>query len=224
MIIESFPVGSLACNCVVLGDPASREAIVIDPGDEPEKIAEVLDHHHLTPTHVLHTHAHIDHIMAADHLRRLHGAQVCLHPGDRFLWDAVPMQGSFLGIRAAPLEAVDRDLKHGDRFSFGPHQIEVIETPGHTPGSVCLLLGADEKNAAHAHPVLFSGDTLFARGIGRTDLWGGSHEGILTSIRDRLFTLDEETVVHPGHGPDTMIRDEKRKNPFLSEIARLPGS
>ncbi len=215
MIIESFPVGPLACNCVVLGDEATREALVIDPGDEGEKIDEVLDQYRLDLKYILHTHGHIDHILAADHLRRRRGARVCIHEADRFLWDGLQMQASFLGISAAPAGQIDQYLKEGDTVPFGERRVTVIETPGHTPGSVCLLLEGTP-------PMLFSGDTLFQHGIGRTDLWGGSYPGILRSIRDRLFTLDEETFVQPGHGPATTIGDEKQMNPFLPDVARLP--
>jgi glyoxylase-like metal-dependent hydrolase (beta-lactamase superfamily II) len=214
MILESFPVGPLRCNCVVLGDEASREGIVIDPGDEAEKIDEVLDQHRLELKCVVHTHGHIDHILAADHLRLGRGARVLIHEADLFLWQGVQMQAAFIGVHAGEPGQIDGYLRQDDAISFGPHQLKVIETPGHTPGSVCLLL---EKPT----PILFSGDTVFLRGIGRTDLWGGSYPHILRSIHDKLFTLDEETLVHPGHGPDTTIREEKRGNPFLDDIARL---
>jgi len=213
MILESFPVGPLQCNCVVLGDEESRTAVVIDPGDEAEAIEEVLDQHRLKISEIVHTHAHIDHILAADRLRRERGGRVGLHEADRFLWDAVPMQASFIGVKSQPLGAVDRWLKGGDTIPFGRHHLDVIETPGHTPGSLCFLLDG-------APPIVFSGDTLFQRSIGRTDLWGGSHERLLTSIRDRLFTLDAETLVHPGHGSMTTIRDEKKSNPFLRDLSR----
>ena len=208
MIMESFPVGPLQCNCVVLGDETTREAVVIDPGDEPEKIDEILDHHRLELKYVVHTHGHIDHILAADHLRRTRGASVRIHEADLFLWKGVQMQASFLGMRVQAPGPVDGSLRQGDRIPFGPHELEVIETPGHTPGSVCLLLRGPT-------PIVFSGDTLFQRGIGRTDLWGGSEPQILASINDKLLTLDEETLVQPGHGPQTTIREEKRDNPFL---------
>lgn len=208
MIMESFPVGPLQCNCVVLGDETTREGVVIDPGDEPEKIDDILDHHRLNLKFILHTHGHIDHILAADHLRRTRGASVRIHDADLFLWKGVQMQASFLGMRVQSPGPVDGSLSQGDRIPFGPYELEVIETPGHTPGSVCLLLRKPAQ-------ILFSGDTIFQRGIGRTDLWGGSYPVILASIRDRLFTLEEETLVHPGHGPQTTIREEKRDNPFL---------
>jgi len=207
MIIESFPVGPLQCNCVVLGDPASRQGVVIDPGDEASRIDEVLEHHRLDLKYVVHTHAHIDHILAANHLRNERGAVVCLHEADAFLWNGVQTQASFLGMRVEAAGPVDRFLKEGDVIPFGSFALKVIETPGHTPGSLCFLL-------EHA-PMLFSGDTLFLHGIGRTDLWGGSHPGILKSITERILTLDDETVVHPGHGPDTTVREERKHNPFL---------
>jgi len=209
MIIESFPVGPLQCNCVVLGDPASRQGVVIDPGDEAARIDEVLDHHGIDLKYVVHTHGHIDHILAADHLRTERGATVCLHQGDEFLWKGVQMQAGFLGIRVGEPGPVDRHLKEGDVLKFGSCALKVIETPGHTPGSVCFLLEGGPG------PMLFSGDTLFQRGIGRTDLWGGSYPGILQSIQERILTLDDETLVHPGHGPVTTVREERKSNPFL---------
>ena len=213
MILETFPVGPLQCNCVVLGDSEERAAVVIDPGDEAEAIEDVLDQHGLQLKEIVHTHAHIDHILAADRLRRDRGGRVGLHASDRFLWEAVPMQGSFLGMEAQALGPVDRWLKDGDTVPFGRHHLDVVETPGHTPGSLCFLLQGNP-------PLVFTGDTLFLQSIGRTDLWGGSYERLLSSIRDRLFTLDGETLVHPGHGPLTTIRDEKRSNPFLRDISR----
>ena len=215
MIIETFPVGPLQCNCVVLGDEQTRQGVVIDPGDEVEKINEVLDQYRLDLKYVVHTHAHIDHILAADQLRKQRGAAVCLHEADAFLWRGVQMQATFLGLKVAPPGEIDRYLKDGDILKFGSHELKVIETPGHTPGSLCFLI--EEEPA----PILFSGDTLFLRGIGRTDLWGGSYPGILTSIRDRLFSLDDETLVHPGHGASTTVGEERKTNPFVGDIARL---
>jgi hydroxyacylglutathione hydrolase len=214
MIFESFPVGPLQCNCVVLGDERSRDAVVIDPGDEAAAIEEVLDQHRLDLKHIVHTHAHIDHILAADHLRRTRGAGVGLHEADEFLWRGVQMQASFLGMKVSAAGPVDRHLREGDVIPFGDHRLTVLETPGHTPGSVCFLL---DEPSSH---VLFSGDTLFQRGIGRTDLWGGSYPAILRSIHDRIFTLEEDTLVHPGHGAGTTVREEKKSNPFLGDIAR----
>lgn len=222
MILESMPVGPLQCNCVILADSETHDGVVIDPGDDAEAIEEILDQHGIRLRYILHTHAHIDHILAADRLRKDRGGVICLHPADRFLWDQVAMQGQFLGMRVAPLGAIDHDLRSGESIPFGKHHLEVIETPGHTPGSVCLLLRDGQAGTPSGASILFSGDTLFARGIGRTDLWGGSYRGILTSIRDRIFTLDEETLVHPGHGEMTSVRDEKRKNPFLSDIRSIP--
>ncbi|MGH9868895.1 MAG: MBL fold metallo-hydrolase [Candidatus Polarisedimenticolia bacterium] len=213
MILETFPVGPLQCNCVVLGDEQERAAVVIDPGDEPEAIEDVLDQHKLELKEIVHTHAHVDHILAADRLRRDRGGRVGLHESDRFLWDAVPMQATFIGVTAQPLGPVDRWLKGGDTVAFGRHHLDVIETPGHTPGSLCFLLEGRP-------PLVFSGDTLFLMSVGRTDLWGGSHQRLVASIRDRLFTLDDQTLVHPGHGPRTTIRDEKRQNPFLRDLTR----
>ncbi len=209
LIVEAFPVGPLQCNCVVLGDEETREAVIIDPGDEAERIEEILDHYRLDLKSVVHTHGHIDHILAAEHLRKTREAAVCLHEADRFLWDGIQMQASFLGLRVEAAGKVDRHVKEGDEVPFGDYKLRVLETPGHTPGSICLFLKGD------ASPILFSGDTLFQNGIGRTDLWGGSFEAITTSIRKRLYGLDEETLVQPGHGPATTIGEEKNSNPFV---------
>ncbi|HET6372740.1 MAG TPA: MBL fold metallo-hydrolase [Candidatus Polarisedimenticolia bacterium] len=217
MIVESFPVGPLQCNCVVLGDEATREAIVIDPGDEAERIEETLDHYRLHLKHVVHTHGHIDHILAANHLRTARQPEVAIHEADLFLWEGVQMQAAWLGLQVGPAGPIDRFLKEGEAIPFGPHRLTVIETPGHTPGSVCFLLSKAAGSGSSA-PLLFSGDTLFQHGIGRTDLWGGSYPSLERSILRRLYTLDEETLVRPGHGPDTTIGEEMRNNPFVTSL------
>ena len=216
MIFESIAVGVFQCNCVILGDEATREAVVIDPGDEIAEIKEILDHHRLTPVATLHTHGHLDHIGAAGDLKQALGGAIRIHRGDLPLWKTFSRQAAMFGIPPRDLPDPDAFLEDGDRIEVGSFALEVIETPGHTPGSVCLRL--DAPAGGSSEPVLFSGDTLFWKGIGRTDLWGGDHRAILTSIRDRIFTLPEDLIVHPGHGPATSIRDEKRGNPFLSEI------
>lgn len=217
MILESFPVGLFQCNCVVLGDESTREAVVIDPGDEIDAIREVLDHHRLNLRATLHTHGHLDHIGAAGQLKRERGCRIHIHEGDLPLWRNFPTQAAMFGVQAEGLPEPDGFVRGGETIAIGSGiSLEVVETPGHTPGSVCFRL-ADAAPGAPSG-VLFSGDTLFWKGIGRTDLWGGDYPTILASIRKRIFTLPEDVLVHPGHGPVTSVHDEKRSNPFLRDI------
>ncbi len=206
-LIETFPVGPLQCNCTILADAGTREAVVIDPGDEPERILRALEKTKLTAVALVHTHAHFDHIGASRAVKEATGAPIRLHPSDRPLYDALPEQAALFGLSAdAPLPP-DAPLEDGETISFGAHVLRAIHTPGHTPGSTCFLLDGD-------HSVLFSGDTLFRRSIGRTDLWGGDGDAILASIRERLFVLPPGLPVVCGHGPGTTIGEEKRLNPF----------
>ena len=206
-LVETFPVGPLQCNCTILADPVSREAVVIDPGDEPERIVRALEAAKVTPVALLHTHAHFDHIGGSRAVKEATGAPIRLHPADRPLYDALPEQAAFFGLRAeAPLPP-DAPLAEGEVVRFGPHALRALHTPGHTPGSTSFLLEGDA-------PILFSGDTLFRRSIGRTDLWGGDTDAILASIREKLFALPGDVPVVCGHGPDTTIDEERRLNPF----------
>lgn len=206
-LIETFPVGPLQCNCSILVDEASREALVIDPGDEPDRILRALAAARVRAVALLHTHAHFDHISGTRELARATKAPIRLHPADRPLYDALPDQAAFFGLRAEIPRPPDATLADGDHIRFGSFEVRAIHTPGHTPGSICFAL-------AGPSPVLFSGDTLFRRSIGRTDLWGGDTEKILSSIRERLFALEGDTAVVCGHGPGTTIEEEKRSNPF----------
>lgn len=206
-LIETFPVGPLQCNCTILADPTSREAVVIDPGDEPDRILRELESMKLKPVALLHTHAHLDHITGSRAVREATGAPIRLHPDDRALYDALPEQAAFFGFKAQTPLPPDAPLSDGEIVRFGAFALRAIHTPGHTPGSTCFEL-AGEK------PLLFSGDTLFRRSIGRTDLWGGDTEAILDSIRKKLFALPGDTTVVCGHGADTTISEEKRLNPF----------
>jgi hydroxyacylglutathione hydrolase len=187
----TIPVGMLQCNCTIIGDPVSREAIVIDPGDEVSRILELLGRHRLTAKAIVSTHAHIDHVGGLAKLQSFTGAPVLMHRDDLPLYQGMDMQAAFLGV--APPE----------------------HTPGHTPGSVCLYLPNVAVNLTLPTPKLFAGDTLFAGSIGRTDLWGGSMEQIMDSIRGKLMELPENTIVHPGHGLATTIGEERQSNPFL---------
>ena len=209
MIIESFPVGMLQCNCVILGSEQTREAIVIDPGDEIETVVSRLEKHGLTAKYIVATHAHIDHVGGFKAIKEKTGAPLYLHRSDLFLYEALPMQAQMLGLTAPPVTEIDAWLDHGDQLGTGEVKLDVIHTPGHTPGSLCF------HTASEAH--LYAGDTLFMGSIGRTDLWGGSFEQIMESLLRRVVNLPDETVVIPGHGPKTTIGREKIYNPFLRD-------
>jgi len=214
-LVETFPVGMLGCNCAIVADQASGEALVIDPGDEAERILEVLSRNHLRAVGLLHTHAHFDHVGATALLSRETGAPILMHEGDLPLFAALPEQGRMFGLPVPEPTAVDRRIADGERIACGSDSLEVMHTPGHSPGSVCFRLHGER-------PLLFSGDTLFRRGIGRTDLFGGSYESILASITSRLLPLPGNLAVLPGHGDGTTIGEEARLNPFVgSRNARL---
>jgi len=215
VLVESFPVGPLACNCAIVADPAAREAIILDPGDEPDRILGVLHANGLTPVALIHTHAHFDHVGCSALLKRLTGAPLLLHKGDVPIYQYVEEQGRMFGIDIEPPAAVDQFLTHGARVPCGGGALEVLHTPGHTPGSVCFRMEGESG-------VLFSGDTLFRRSVGRTDLWGGSTDDLVESIRRKLFSLPGNVLVLPGHGEKTTIAEEARLNPFVgSRSARL---
>jgi glyoxylase-like metal-dependent hydrolase (beta-lactamase superfamily II) len=207
LILETFPVGPLQCNCTILGDPATHEAIVIDPGEEISRIHRRLIELGLKLTQILITHAHIDHIGGALKLKRLTGAPVLLNENDLPLLKIMAEQAEWLGVETPETEAPDASLADGLTVGLESFPAQVVHTPGHTQGSVCLYFKPLE--------LLVAGDTLFAGSIGRTDLPGGDGRQILQSIYSRLLVLPEETTVLPGHGPLTTIGDEKQRNPFL---------
>jgi hydroxyacylglutathione hydrolase len=208
-LIETFPVGPLQCNCSVLVDEATREAVVIDPGDEPLRVLEALEAAKVRPVALLHTHAHFDHVGGTRAIAEATGAPVRLHAADRPLYERLPQQAAFFGLSLEPPRALDAPLSDGEVIPFGRFALRAIHTPGHTPGSTCFELQGDA-------PLLFSGDTLFRRSIGRTDLWGGDTDAILASIRQKLFRLPGDLPVVCGHGPGTTIGEEKRSNPFAA--------
>jgi glyoxylase-like metal-dependent hydrolase (beta-lactamase superfamily II) len=210
MIHEVLSVGMLACNCSILGDEESGEAIVIDPGDEVERIQEVLARRKLHLKYIVATHAHLDHVGGLEPLKRATGAAALMHEADLPLYQNLPLQAEWLGIVPPAVAEIDRLLKDGDAIHFGSHVLDVLHTPGHSPGSISLHLRDGQS-------LLFSGDTLFQGGIGRTDLWGGSYEELLRSIRDRLLVFPDETPVFPGHGPATLIGEERETNQFLQD-------
>ncbi|MGZ5381161.1 MAG: MBL fold metallo-hydrolase [Thermoanaerobaculia bacterium] len=210
-LIESFPVGPLQCNCAIVADPATREAVVVDPGDEPDRILEALAGAGLRAVALIHTHAHFDHVGCSALLKRITGAPILMHAGDRPLYQNLAAQGQTFGLSLDAPGVIDRTLVGGDRVACGKGELQVIHTPGHTPGSLCFRMPGEDGD------VLFSGDTLFRRSIGRTDLWGGSTPQILESIRARLLTLPGGLRVIPGHGDETTIADEGKKNPFVGD-------
>jgi glyoxylase-like metal-dependent hydrolase (beta-lactamase superfamily II) len=207
MIHEILAVGPLQCNCSILGDEVSREAIVVDPGSDIPRILNVLERHELTVKQIVVTHAHIDHIAGAVELKRLTGAPILYNQLDLPLVAMMSVQAGWLGVETPEVAEPDDSPKDGDIVVAGDVSGTIILTPGHTEGSLCLYLPDKE--------VLIAGDTLFAGSIGRTDLPGGDTRQLLDSIRDRLLPLPDETRVIPGHGESTTIGRERKSNPFL---------
>ena len=207
LIHEILPVGPLQCNCSIFGDEESREAIVIDPGDDIEDVLAILNRHGLRVTAIVITHAHIDHIGGAAKLKAATGAPVYMNAKDQELYDHMDMQAAWIGAETPARTDIDAPLRDSDTLKLGPAEFRVLHTPGHTQGSTSLWIPSENK--------LIAGDTLFRDSIGRTDLPGGNSRQILRSIEDKLLPLPEETIVIPGHGPNTTIGREKERNPFL---------
>lgn len=207
MIHEILPVGTLECNCSIFGDEPSREAIVIDPGDDIDEILNILNRHALRVKAIVVTHAHIDHIGGAAKLKAATGAPVYMNANDQGLYDHLDIQASWLGMPMPERTSIDSEAREGDSLKLGDVEFHILETPGHTQGSISLWIPQENK--------LVAGDTLFRDSIGRTDLPGGDSRQILRSIHTKLLTLPQEATVIPGHGPLTHIGREKERNPFL---------
>ncbi|MGB2106132.1 MAG: MBL fold metallo-hydrolase [Porticoccaceae bacterium] len=204
-IIRTFPVGPLQCNCSVIGDSLSGRALVIDPGGDADQILALVKELNLTVVAIIHTHAHLDHILAAGEIKKATGAPIFLHESDQFLWDIVEQQCDMFGVPKVSLPDPDHYLK--DDQALDCCGGVAIHTPGHTPGSVSFWF--------EQYKTLIAGDTLFLGSIGRTDLPGGDFEQIVTSIKERIYSLDDEAVVVTGHGPNTTIGSEKVANGFV---------
>ena len=209
MIHEILPVGPLQCNCSVIGDDVSHEAIVIDPGDDIEDVLAIVRKHNLQVKQIVITHAHIDHVGGAMKLRAATGAPILLNQNDYALLKMLDEQAAWLGMASPGKVEIDQSMRQADSVKAGSLVADVIHTPGHTEGSVCLYFAAEKK--------LIAGDTLFAGSIGRTDLPGGSFEKILRSLHEKVLALPDETIVVPGHGPLTTIGEERESNPFLTK-------
>jgi glyoxylase-like metal-dependent hydrolase (beta-lactamase superfamily II) len=209
MIHEILPVGPLQCNCSVIGDEATREAMVIDPGDDIEDVLGLIRKHNLQVKQIIITHAHIDHVGGAMKLRAATGAPILLNQNDYALLKMLDVQAAWIGMADPGKVEIDQSLGQSDTVKAGSLAADVIHTPGHTEGSICLYFPLEKK--------LIAGDTLFAGSIGRTDLPGGSFDKIIRSLQEKVLALPDETVVVPGHGPLTTIGEERETNPFLGK-------
>jgi len=213
LFLDVFPVGPIQANCALLGDADAGELVVIDPGEEAERIAERVRTSGLRPTLIVHTHGHLDHVGGTAELFRLLGGKlpIGLHPDEIDLYRNAPLQAQMFGLEMGAPPEPDLMLRHGDTVSVGSLELEVRHTPGHSPGGICfVVLGSDG-------PLAVVGDVLFAGSIGRTDLMGGSFPVLERSIREQLYTLPDDTRVVCGHGPDTTIGRERATNPFVSQ-------
>jgi hydroxyacylglutathione hydrolase len=207
MIRKTFSVPPLGCNCSIIGDPVTKQAIVVDPGGAPERILHEVQQLGLTVTHILHTHAHFDHFLASGEMKKATGATICLHQHDLELWKNLELQCRVFGVIYVPVPAPDYWLKDEEKLLVGQVSAVALHTPGHTPGSMSFHFPGDN--------LVLAGDTLFRGSIGRTDLWGGDFNAIEQSIRERLYSLEDATIVVTGHGPETEIGVEKETNQFI---------
>lgn len=205
MIIEKLEVGPIMANCFILGCETTKEAAVIDPGDDADRILMALAKSELKVKYLINTHGHFDHVGANKRMKEVTGADILVHPDDEPMLVELSRSAAMFGLSAENSPPADRLLKDGDTIAFGEISLKVIHTPGHSMGGICLY------TPGH----LFAGDTLFAGSIGRTDLPGGDYDTLIASIKTKLLGLPEETVVYTGHGPETSIANEKRMNPFL---------
>jgi glyoxylase-like metal-dependent hydrolase (beta-lactamase superfamily II) len=211
MLIESQAVGPFFKNGFVVACDETREAVLIDPGDEVASLLSFAERNRLTIGHILLTHAHVDHVTGVAAAKRALGVPIHLHKDDLFLYERAVETGKMFGLRVEPQPPIDEFYTPGQVIRFGSYEVRWHHTPGHCPGGVCLAIGAPGGPANE----LFVGDTLFAGSIGRTDLPGGDYQVLIASIRNVLFPFGDDAVVHPGHGPDTTIGHERRTNPFL---------
>jgi glyoxylase-like metal-dependent hydrolase (beta-lactamase superfamily II) len=211
MIVESQAVGPFFKNGFVVGCEETREAVLIDPGEEVASLLAFAERNRLSIRHILLTHAHVDHVTGVAAAKRALNVPIHLHKDDLFLYDRAVEMGAMFGLTVEPQPPIDRFYTPAQTIPFGTYEARVHHTPGHCPGGVCLQIGKANTNGKE----LFVGDTLFAGSIGRTDLPGGDYDTLIASIRNVLFPLGDEAVVHSGHGPDTTIGKERRTNPFL---------
>jgi len=205
LIIEKLEVGPIMANCFIVGCEETKQAAVIDPGDEADRILMTLAQHALVVKYLINTHSHFDHVSANKRMKEVTGAPLAIHPDDAPMLAELSRSAMMFGLSAENSPEPDILLKDGDEISFGNISFKIIHTPGHSQGGICLY--------TKGH--LFAGDTLFAGSIGRTDLPGGNYDALISNIKNKLLVLDEDTIVYTGHGPETTIGNEKRMNPFL---------
>lgn len=207
LIRKTFSVPPLGCNCSIIGDPVTKRAIVVDPGGDSARILHEVQKLGLTVSHILHTHAHFDHFLASGAMKQATGAALCLHQDDLDLWENLEVQCRMFGVPFVSVPMPDYWLKDEEQVLLGEHALIALHTPGHTPGSMSFHAPNEQ--------LVLAGDTLFRGSIGRTDLWGGNFDAIEQSIRERLYTLDDATIVVTGHGPETEIGREKESNQYF---------
>ena len=208
MILKTLVVGLLETNCYILGDEKTRDAVVIDPGEDFEEIDKQLKASKLKVRHIILTHGHFDHTNALAQLKKETGAEILIHSEDTSMLSSSGQAQPFLMDSGAEPCAADRTLKEGDKIQFGDNTLEVLHTPGHTPGGISLV----------TDKMIFTGDTLFCGSVGRTDLAGGSFQNLIDSIKEKLLTKGDDYLIYPGHGPASNIGEERKTNPFLAEM------
>ncbi|MEK6700326.1 MAG: MBL fold metallo-hydrolase [Nitrospirota bacterium] len=209
MVLMRLMVGPLQVNCYIIADEKTKEAVVIDPGDDAQDILGIIRKKGLTVKYIVNTHAHFDHVGGNEELKEATGAEILLHEADAALLGSTSGQARTFGMNAPASPKADRYVKHGDVITAGEVSLAVLHIPGHSPGGICLV----------EQGMVFTGDALFAGSIGRTDLPGGSHMALIGAIKANLLTLPDDTKVYPGHGPESTIGEEKRENPYLNEAS-----